>query len=76
MRSEVVVVACAGRPPRIEHTGGIAARRTGRDTVHLVSAAATPLGGDLITIRVVVECEREHRVALHEVVISPPTGRR
>lgn len=55
MRSDVVLVARAGQPPRIDHTGGIAARRTGVDTVHLVSAAATPLGGDLITIRVVVE---------------------
>lgn len=55
MRSDVVIVACPGRPPRIEHSGGIAARRTGADTVHLVSAAATPLGGDLITVRVVVE---------------------
>lgn len=55
MRSDVVIVACAGRSPRIEHTGGIAVRRTGSDTVHLVSAAATPLGGDVISVRVVVE---------------------
>lgn len=55
MRSDVVVVACAGRSPRIEHSGGVAARRTGSDTVHLVSAAATPLGGDVISVRVVVE---------------------
>ncbi|OBB58781.1 urease accessory protein UreD [Mycolicibacterium monacense] len=55
MRSDVVIVACAGRGPRIEHTGGIAVRRTGSDTVYLVSAAATPLGGDVISVRVVVE---------------------
>lgn len=55
MRSDVVIVACAGRGPRIEHTGGIAVRRTGSDTVYLVSAAATPLGGDVINVRVVVE---------------------
>ncbi|OBB55679.1 urease accessory protein UreD [Mycobacterium sp. 852013-51886_SCH5428379] len=55
MRSDVTIVACPGRPPRIEHTGGVAARRTRFDTVHLVSAAATPLGGDLITVRIIVE---------------------
>ncbi|BCI53434.1 urease accessory protein [Mycolicibacterium litorale] len=55
MRSEVVIVAAPGRAPRIEHTGGVAVRRTGSDTVHLVSAAATPLGGDVITVRVVVQ---------------------
>lgn len=55
MRSDVLIVASRGRAPRIEHTGGIAVRRTGADTVHLVSAAATPLGGDVISMRVVVE---------------------
>jgi urease accessory protein len=55
VRSDVTIVACPDRGPRIEHTGGLAARRTARDTVHLVSAAATPLGGDLITVRIVVE---------------------
>ncbi|KUI38228.1 urease accessory protein UreD [Mycobacterium sp. IS-1496] len=55
MHSEVLIVARAGRGPHIEHTGGIAVRRTGIDTVHLVSAAATPLGGDVISVRVVVE---------------------
>jgi urease accessory protein len=55
VRSDVVIVASPGRAPRIEHTGGIAVRRTGSDRVHLVSAAATPLGGDVISVRVVVE---------------------
>ena len=55
MRSDVLVVATAGRVPRIESRGGVAARRTEVDTVHLVSAAATPLGGDVIAIRLVVE---------------------
>ncbi|CPR06253.1 urease accessory protein ureD [Mycobacterium bohemicum DSM 44277] len=56
MRSEVVLVACANRLPRIEcRGGGVQARCTAPGTVHLVSAAATPLGGDTITIRVVVE---------------------
>lgn len=72
MRSDVVIVACAGRPPRIEHTGGIAARRTGRDTVHLVSAAATPLGGDLITVRVVVEAGARLAVRTAAATVALP----
>jgi urease accessory protein len=55
MLSDVLIVASAERSPRIECTGGVAARRTEADTVHLVSAAATPLGGDTIRVRVVVE---------------------
>lgn len=56
MHSRVLVVAYRNRLPRIEcGGGGVAARCTAPDTVHLVSAAATPLGGDTIDIRVVVE---------------------
>ncbi len=55
MRSDVVVVAQPGRLPRIECRGALAARHTEPDTVHLVSAAATPLGGDVISIRIIVE---------------------
>ena len=55
MRSDVVIIARLDRPPHIESTGGLAARRTEPDTVHLVSSAATPLGGDSIHIRLVVE---------------------
>jgi urease accessory protein len=55
VRSDVLIVACPDRRPRIECAGGLAARNTERDTVHLVSAAATPLGGDSLDMRVVVE---------------------
>ena len=55
MRSDVLLVAYRDRLPRIEGGGAVAARRTEPDTVHLLSAAATPLGGDAIHIRVVVE---------------------
>jgi urease accessory protein len=55
MRSDVVVVAQPGRLSRIECRGALAARHTEPDTVHLVSAAATPLGGDTIAIRIIVE---------------------
>lgn len=54
MRSDVLIVASPGRGPHIECTGALAARRTTPNTVHLVSAAATPLGGDAINIRLVV----------------------
>ena len=55
MISDVLIVASPNHVPRIECVGGVAARRTDTDTVHLVSAAATPLGGDTIRVRVVVE---------------------
>jgi urease accessory protein len=55
MLSDVLIVARPGRAPGIECTGGVTARRTSADTVHLVSAAATPLGGDTVRVRVVVE---------------------
>ena len=55
MHSDVLIVASPGRAPRIECAGGLAARSTEPNTVHLVSAAATPLGGDTIAVRVVVE---------------------
>ena len=56
MHSEVLLVASEDRLPRIECRGGaIQARCTGPHTVHLLSAAAIPLGGDTIDIRLVVE---------------------
>ncbi len=55
MLSRVLLVASRNRLPRIQCRGGVAARCTAPDTVYLVSAAATPLGGDTIDIRVVVE---------------------
>jgi urease accessory protein len=55
LRSVVVIVPSPDHQPRIQCCGGLAARRTEPDTVHLVSAAATPLGGDAIHVRIVVE---------------------
>lgn len=55
MRSEVLIVARRDRLPRIQCRGAIQARHTAPETVHLVSAAATPLGGDTIEMRVIVE---------------------
>ena len=77
MRSDVLVVATSGRVPHIECRGGIAARRTEADTVHLVSAAATPLGGDVIAIRLVVEpgARLRLRSAAASVVLPGPGTR-
>jgi urease accessory protein len=75
MRSDVTIVARPDRSPHLQSAGGIAARRTARDTVHLVSSAATPLGGDSINIRVVVEAGA--RLTLRTVaatVVLPGAG--
>jgi urease accessory protein len=55
MLSDVLIIASPDRSPRLECAGGVAARRTDADTVHLISTAATPLGGYTIRVRVVVE---------------------
>jgi urease accessory protein len=72
MRSDVLIVACAGRRPRIECTGGLAALLTEPDTVHLVSAAATPLGGDAVHVRVVVEAGARLRVRTAAATVTLP----
>jgi len=55
MHSDVLIVARPDRRPWLECAGAVTARSTEPDTVHLVSAAATPLGGDTVAVRVVVE---------------------
>ncbi len=72
MRSDVVIVASPDRSPRIECVGGIAARRTEPDTVHLISTAATPLGGDAIRVRVVVEPGARLRVRSAAAMVTLP----
>jgi urease accessory protein len=72
LRSDVVIVASRDRQPRIECSGGLAARRTERDTVHLVSAAATPLGGDAIHVRVVVEPGARLRLRTATATVTLP----
>ncbi|WP_331386542.1 urease accessory protein UreD [Rhodococcus sp. MEB064] len=51
----MTIVASRARTPRIEARGGLAVRRTGAHRVHLIGSAATPLGGDTIEVRIVVE---------------------
>lgn len=72
MRSDVLIVAHRNRRPRIESSGGIAARETESDTVHLVSAAATPLGGDSICVRIIVEPGARLRVRTAAATMTLP----
>jgi urease accessory protein len=72
MNSDVLLVACRDRQPRIESGGALTARRTEPDTVHLVSTAATPLGGDAINIRVVVEAGARLRVRTAAATVTLP----
>jgi urease accessory protein len=72
LRSDVFIVASPDRQPRIECSGGLAARRTEPDTVHLVSAAATPLGGDAINVRVVVEPGARLRLRTAAATVTLP----
>ena len=72
MLSDVLIVATPGRAPRLECAGGVAVRRTEPDTVHLISAAATPLGGDTIRVRVVVEAGAVLRVRSAAATMAMP----
>lgn len=54
MRTELRLDAAPGRLTRIDAVGGLAARHTGPETVHLIGTAATPLGGDDLDITIVV----------------------
>ena len=72
MHSEVLVVARPGRLPLLECRGGLAARATLPDTVHLVSAAATPLGGDGISVRVVVPAGARLRLRSVAATVALP----
>jgi urease accessory protein len=72
VHSDVLIVARPGRLPSIECTGGVAARITEPDTVHLVSTAATPLGGDTIAVRVIVEADARLRVRSAAATVALP----
>ncbi|MGU3501507.1 urease accessory protein UreD [Mycobacterium sp. C31M] len=74
MRTEVLLVARADRSPHVECTGGITARRTAADTVHLLSAVATPLGGDDIVVRIVVEPGATLRVRSVAASVALPSA--
>ncbi|KLI07068.1 urease accessory protein UreD [Mycolicibacterium conceptionense] len=75
MHARVLIAAAPGRLPRIEACGGLAGRCTGPDTVHLVSTAATPLGGDTLTVRLVVEPGARLRIRTVAATMVLPGGR-
>ena len=52
MRSWLRVDAVAGKLPRWQSEGVFTVRLTGKDQVHIVSAAAGPLGGDEVAVQV------------------------
>ncbi|MVU80283.1 urease accessory protein [Nocardia sp. ET3-3] len=68
MRTELRITATAGTLPHIHAVGGLAARRTGIDTVHLIGTAATPLGGDVLDI--VVSVGEGARLAVRSVAAT------
>jgi urease accessory protein len=72
MRSEILVVAHPDRMPRIECRGAIQGRHTSPDTVHLVSSAITPLGGDTIAVRLVVEPRARLRLRSAAATLTLP----
>ncbi|WP_460866213.1 urease accessory protein UreD [Rhodococcus aerolatus] len=55
MRTHVEVVGRVGRRPRVQAVGALTARVSTDGVVHLLGAAAGPLGGDEVHVRVVVE---------------------
>ena len=54
MRTDVEIIAVKGRLPRIRCSGSLQGRLTEADTVNLIGVAASPLGGDEISVRIEV----------------------
>ena len=73
MRTDVHIVARPGRSPRIRASGGLAVRQTGPDALHLISTAATPLGGDHVEITVEVEEGARLRLSTVAATIALPS---
>ncbi|MXP24079.1 urease accessory protein UreD [Gordonia sp. HNM0687] len=76
MHTEIEIIARRGRSPRVMAVGGLAVRQTGVDTVHLISTAATPLGGDVIDIRVVVEPDASLHLKTVAATLALPARQR
>ncbi|MBJ8337966.1 urease accessory protein UreD [Antrihabitans sp. YC3-6] len=72
MYSELLIVAERGRLPQISGFGAITARITDPETVHLIGAAATPLGGDRIDVTVRVCAGARLRVRSVAAAIALP----
>ena len=73
MRSCLTIVATVGRLPQINAEGGLTARVTSTDTVHLIGSAATPLGGDHIGVTVKVGPGARLRVRSVAATIALPS---
>ncbi|MGC4963333.1 urease accessory protein UreD [Gordonia sp. DT101] len=76
MHTEIEIVARCGRSPRVAATGGLALRRTGPESAHLISTAATPLGGDTIAVRVTVEAGAVLHLRTVAATIALPSAER
>ncbi|KQU45752.1 hypothetical protein ASG84_10535 [Rhodococcus sp. Leaf278] len=75
MHTELCIDASLHRSPRITSVGGLAGRQTGPDTVHLIGTAATPLGGDTITVRISVAAGAHLEVRSVAASLAMPGGR-
>lgn len=74
MHTELCIDASPHRSPRITSVGGLAGRQTGPDTVHLIGTAATPLGGDTITVRIFVAAGAHLEVRSVAASLAMPGG--
>ncbi|MEH6792853.1 MAG: urease accessory protein UreD [Rhodococcus sp. (in: high G+C Gram-positive bacteria)] len=74
MHTELCIDASRTRSPRITSVGGLAGRQTGPDTVHLIGTAATPLGGDTITVRISVAAGAHLEVRSVAASLAMPGG--
>jgi urease accessory protein len=72
MHTELRLEAHKGRSPRIRASGGLAVRQTGANVLHLISSAATPLGGDHIDVYVDVGSGAELTVRSVAAAIALP----
>ena len=76
MFTDVTVVARSDASIHTAATGGLAVRRTGPARLHLISTAATPLGGDEIRIRVVVEAGARLELGSVAATMALPSAQR
>ncbi|GAB03669.1 urease accessory protein UreD [Gordonia amarae] len=76
MFTDVTIVARSDASIHTSATGGLAVRRTGPSRLHLISTAATPLGGDEIKIRVVVEAGARLELGSVAATIALPAAGR
>ncbi|MDL9937271.1 urease accessory protein UreD [Gordonia sp. ABSL1-1] len=76
MRTDVEIVATTQRSLRHRATGGLAVRQTGPTTAHLIGTAATPLGGDEIVVRVIVDAGARLTLGSVAAMLALPAAHR